>query len=530
MRRTLRLLPLPLFLLLLATPPARAGDEVRDAIDTFEENFAPGMTAGTRESALRKLEAVRDEDVLGAFEWAYDQTAHRIRRLLVEKDDAGEEVKRLEAEIDAAMMRANERAKKDGKPPPTSITLPGSLIEGQKAARRKVESLQRDIDTEYELRRLAAESAGRWIAGLEGEDRADVLKDVERGGARDGDWACRVFWVRALAAAPVAEASRLLMVRLEDERDNRVLPVLIDGLADQAGASAVGVLLPWLSDERWQIRATTIAALGRIRSPEAIEPLVARLRQEDGRLRGDVADALKRITGQDLGLDPDRWQRWWEENRGKFEPPKADPDAPDGAPPPARPAKEGDSVAFYGIRIVSKRILFVIDISGSMNQPATGGGNRTKLEVAKNELERAILGLPEGAAFNIIFYHHEVSVWRRGMIEADGRDRRRAVEFVQGIEGDGNTNIHDALERAFHLVGMGATDKEYEVGADTIFFLSDGLPNRGKIVDPNGILAEVKRWNSLRRVKIHTVGVGPDHDAAFMRALAASSGGEYVSR
>jgi len=94
----------------------------------------------------------------------------------------------------------------------------------------------------------------------------------------------------------------------------------------------------------------------------------------------------------------------------------------------------------------------------------------------------------------------------------------------------GGTNGHDALKSAFAIAGRGARDKQYELGADTIFFLSDGQPTRGDITDPDQILAEVKRWNLLRRVKVHTVGVGRDHAKAFMESLAESSGGTYVRR
>ena len=166
-----------------------------------------------------------------------------------------------------------------------------------------------------------------------------------------------------------------------------------------------------------------------------------------------------------------------------------------------------------------------------MNQPVKAGdADRTKVDVATYELKNAILGLPDDAAFNIIFYHHEVSQWKKGMVTAKGKDRRAGVKFVEDMIADGNTNIHDALKLAFHIVGMGARDKNYEIGADTIFFLSDGIPNRGEITDPVQILEEVKRWNQLRRVKIHSVGVGADHAVAFMRALAANSGGTYVAR
>jgi Ca-activated chloride channel family protein len=245
---------------------------------------------------------------------------------------------------------------------------------------------------------------------------------------------------------------------------------------------------------------------------------------EDGRLRADIAGALSAITGVDLGFEPEPWREWWEAHREGFRPPAPGAGAPAGGPGGAG----GETVSFYGIRIVSKAVVFVIDVSNSMNQEAAAG--RTKVQVAKYELRNAILGLPEGARFNIVFYHHEVFVWRPAMVEAKGAAKREAVEFVENMVADGNTNIYDALERAFRFAGMGARDKRYEVGADTIFLLSDGRPNRGGVVDPAGILAEVRRWNELKRVTIHSVGVGNDHDASLMRGLADSSGGTYVSR
>jgi len=164
-------------------------------------------------------------------------------------------------------------------------------------------------------------------------------------------------------------------------------------------------------------------------------------------------------------------------------------------------------------------IIFVIDLSGSMLEPAAGSDrNRTKIDVAKYELERAILGLPDDAEFNLIFYAEQASRWRKGLVKADRKERRAAVKFVREMDPVGPTNIFEALDMAFRLE------------ADTIFFLSDGMPTRGGIIDPALILAEVKRWNEQRRVKIHAVGLGGDHDIAFMKGLAESSGGQYVAK
>ncbi|MEN8149530.1 MAG: HEAT repeat domain-containing protein [Planctomycetota bacterium] len=515
---------------LLAAAPAVAGG-ASDAIKVFKSDFKPGKMESTRAAALAELATKADEAVLDAFEWARALTAREVLRLIIGRDDVLKALEPVEKAMAAAAKAAADAAKREGRPPPSTFPVDPNVMMKFNRLRQQADRLQGEIDTEYDLRDLAAEALGEWIGDLPDGIRAKVFKTLERRTLKSPDWAVRKFHAKGLGHAKALGATRLLLMRLEAERDRRVLPVVIDALSLQGGDVAVDHLLPFLADERWQIRAATVAALGRIRSPRAVEPLIARLREEDGRLRGDIAAALKEITGQDLGINPDRWKTWWDANRGSFggggKAPEGegegdgDAERPEAPPPPNVPS-------FYGIRVLSKRILFVIDISGSMTESA--GKDRTKIDVAKYELKNAILGLGEGAEFNIVNYAQAVFVWRKGMVKAKGKDKRAAVKFIEKMEAVGATNIHGALSRAFHLVGLGSRDKNYEVGADTIFFLSDGQPTRGEILDPNKILACVKRWNSLRRVKIHTVGVGPGHDASFMRSLAESSGGKYVKR
>jgi von Willebrand factor type A domain/HEAT repeats len=536
-----------LLALLLSVAPALGGEELRKTVAEFKRNFVPGMNSYTREQALEDLAAVHDPKAQKTFQWAFEKTGAEIRRLIQQKDEADEEVSRLEKVLDDKIMRETERARRKGRDP-GAVSIPNTLLAQISAARQEVERLQKSVDAEHKIRVALATNTGAWIEGLSEEDRAEVLEDLEEGALTDKDFTVRIYWVEALAATSLSSASRLLHLRLTAEKDRRVLPAVIDGLADQAGDRAVEDLARLRHDARWQIRATAIAALGRIGSPQAIPLLIDWFETEDGRLRGDLGDALELLTGKDFGANEIRWREWWDTNGATFVPPRdrdqpgneapeedpgdgTAPLPPDDDPAPPPPPAGEDHPSFYGIDILSKRILFVIDISNSMNQPVSAGNaERTKVDVAKYELKNAILGLPEDAAFNIIFYHHEVFQWRKGIVAAKGKDRRAGVQFVEDMIADGNTNIHDALELAFHIVGMGARDKNYEIGADTIFFLSDGIPNRGKITDPVMILEEVKRWNQLRRVKIHAVGVGSDHQAAFMKALADASGGTYVSR
>jgi hypothetical protein len=109
----------------------------------------------------------------------------------------------------------------------------------------------------------------------------------------------------------------------------------------------------------------------------------------------------------------------------------------------------------------------------------------------------------------------------------------------------GATNIYDALETAFKMMGVGtAADRTKEPVYDTVFFMTDGRPTSGKVTDPKLILGEVRRWNESRKVRIHVVGMGgkkkddetadktqrDDVDPEFLKALAAQNGGQCVLR
>jgi len=56
-----------------------------------------------------------------------------------------------------------------------------------------------------------------------------------------------------------------------------------------------------------------------LKDPRAVEPLIATLKvEDDDYVRFSVIDALDKITGKKFGKDHEKWQKWWEENKGKF--------------------------------------------------------------------------------------------------------------------------------------------------------------------------------------------------------------------
>ena len=93
----------------------------------------------------------------------------------------------------------------------------------------------------------------------------------------------------------------------------------------------------------------------------------------------------------------------------------------------------------------------------------------------------------------------------------------------------GATNIFDALEKAFEMAGRGTTDKRYNLLVDTIMFMSDGSRTAAASSIRGAIIAEVARLNEHKKVCIHTIGVGKDHDVELMKRLARLNGGIYVA-
>jgi hypothetical protein len=278
--------------------------------------------------------------------------------------------------------------------------------------------------------------------------------------------------------------------------------------------------------------------------------LIDALKREDGRLRDDINAVLLEMTGQNMGYG-DVWERWWA-GVGRKLPDQEGSAAGGGQETPASREKSG--LRFYGIQTRSNRIVFVVDVSGSMNQPVdplkqkpviTGKAQeadgpapgRTRLEVAANELRRAVDRLPPGADFTIIFFSHSPWIWKPDLVKATPEAKKEAHQAIDGMRALGTTFTLGALREAFSMAGaLGSVQKTGKTGGkvDTIFLLTDGAPTDGKfdgaeLMDPAIILEAVREWNKDLHVVIHCIAVDlPDNN--FLRRLASENGGQFVER
>ena len=254
--------------------------------------------------------------------------------------------------------------------------------------------------------------------------------------------------------------------------------------------------------------------------------------------------ALGRILNESLPATIEAWTSWWKANRAEVvkrwaEKSESGPIVDDLPPVMVKSESNSGSTSFYGIKTESKHIIFIIDISGSMGE--VGGKNEQgqyRIDVVKRELTNAIKSLQAedgdergAASFNIVAYAAEVQVFKDGkMIDATKSNKEKAFKWIEGLGADGATNIYDAIEQGFEIIDTRRAMKQFEKGADTIFLMTDGKPNRGRVTDPVLIREEVRKLNRERKLTIHTIGVGEGHDASFLKALAAENNGEYLAR
>lgn len=365
----------------------------------------------------------------------------------------------------------------------------------------------------------------------------------------------------------------------DKEKDGLVRVAIIDGLFQRRAKDQQDVFLRALADSVWEVRSAAVFAIDgfEYRDVKTVEALIEGLVKEDGRLRGEFEDALNRLTNQRFFGDGLLWRKWWGDNKAQWAAANGEGATPDAG----EPKKDGDGstdfgggggyekpkefkskAEFYGIKTFSNRIVFILDRSGSMKEKSgeppppkggpqvSGGGHKKgpdepqggpkgdrKVDTARWELEKAVMGLSSDVMFTIIFYNNGVEIWHEELQKATRANKMDALKYIADLEPEGSTNIGDAMKRGFGVGMPGAgevQDSRYAKGesADTIFLLSDGSPTTpdGKLVDTNLILEDVRNMNKLRRIVIHTIGIGKGDNRAFMGTLASENKGTYVHR
>jgi hypothetical protein len=215
---------------------------------------------------------------------------------------------------------------------------------------------------------------------------------------------------------------------------------------------------------------------------------------------------------------------------------------------------EGDKL-FAGMPLTGKRVVFVIDTSGSMHYVRGEEKDPEKWPGVTDTVARVMRSLPELEKFQVITFAETLKY----PLGSPGKwldfDPKQSPEQVLAALRDpkitrveGGTNLFISLEQAF---------KFRAAGLDTVYLFSDGIPNEGPGVpkDQMEFLIKTKQevelgrrlgdhilkvlrtdWNPPRDgktstpVRINTIGFFYDSPdcGSFLWALARSNNGNFV--
>lgn len=339
------------------------------------------------------------------------------------------------------------------------------------------------------------------------------------------------------------------------------------GREDLAGPALAAAL----KDGNLSVAVAACRGLRTVRSAAAIEPLIGILEAgEAGKLLEEIWPTLVALTDEAFGPDPAMWRRWWTlvTQAGDYRlPTDAEIAKRREARQKANAQYQGPpkvETTFMGVDTASRNIVFVIDVSGSMEELVVnrdsfrerGFTDFQKLAVVKEELRRSVESLGDNVRFNIHAFATKVYPWKDRLVPANALNKRAAMAWISELKPIGgqvasdrasaglrnSSGLEDGRTNAFAglLAGLGvdadpkkrgpatetaADAKEGE--GDTLFFLTDGKPTVGDIVDTEDILVTIRELNRFRKVTIHTIAIG-DFTSSFLKQLADQNGGVFV--
>jgi Mg-chelatase subunit ChlD len=202
---------------------------------------------------------------------------------------------------------------------------------------------------------------------------------------------------------------------------------------------------------------------------------------------------------------------------------------------------------FEGIALTGRRVIFLVDMSGSMELVDERTPAEQKWKGVRETVSKVMRSLPELSKYQLILFSDHVSYplggenrWLEFEPKGSASD---AYAALSRIRPRGATNMYDAFEAAFRYRPL---------GLDTIYVLSDGLPNVGPGLtaleqtnpanenERSTLLARhirsvlLRDWNRAvlgqSRVRINTIGFfyeSPDV-GAFLWALSRENDGSFV--
>ncbi len=232
------------------------------------------------------------------------------------------------------------------------------------------------------------------------------------------------------------------------------------------------------------------------------------------RVRHDIAEALKLISGRSIGPDVASWNRWWSAVLEGRIPLIADRIAAGDAPTVA---------TFFGLRPVTDSVAFIIDRSGSM-RTNFGTGSRSRHLEAVDQAIRFLEKSGVDTRFSLTIFSdaNRPETWRSKLSPASEANLRSARNWLGHKEPDGGTWLFPGIAKALQLTRDGGL-LPGRVKVDTVIVLCDGNTNDG----PSWVEPWLSKYNEAAQLVFHCVQIGHAGDGT-LQLLAKLSGGQFL--
>ncbi len=452
--------------------------------------------------------------------------------------------------------------------------IPGGLRAAQEKPEEAEAPVARPLSEIEKDIKLAAASKNYLRLGELAQEAADlrhvdginlVIHYTLRG--EDYDLEARVFRIlKAIEEPPLRAVIYHEAVKNPNFKTRIVLLGVVFQLREDP--AAFQVLLGALKDPSRPVALTAVRRLREAKDvdravPALIEALGHYKNRPQSRMACDIRAALRSLTEASLEAVED-WRNYWEVRKSGG---------------PVRPRADGKTrvvrPTFFKNEIESDKIVFIIDVSGSMTKrdppptkrkpapkadpspvpgktvvrkaqnddPKTKVGKssnddesadkpkvetdlpveRERLFRVKNELVRTIESLPQSVAFTVLSYSntHAFIGDSPQLLPATPENKQKAIDWVKKMKAEGETWTDTAFERVLGEVK----------DADTVFLLSDGQPYRnGKSIPEDAVLESVKTLNRFIKARVNTIGFlqAGSNLQFFLRRLASQNDGTYT--
>ncbi|MFT5689454.1 MAG: hypothetical protein ACI8PQ_002300, partial [Planctomycetota bacterium] len=319
----------------------------------------------------------------------------------------------------------------------------------------------------------------------------------------------------------------LLFLDLLEERESvEVVTEHLNAIGEDLGPLGMdrlrGIVGGLYVSEDWRNAARAQPLIGVLDTERAAPLLIEALtlwgrRAESGkgsaRITEEIVVELRRLSGRGMGNKPAQWNAWWAAVlRGDVLLPETS--LARGAPM--------TTAAFFGLRLASDRVLFVVDRSGSMER-IIGTGGQSRYEEAVDQIFYFLAQAGSDASFALALFHDNAETWRTGrLMESSDSVLKQARRWLEAKRPKGGTNLRTGLFNALGGDRRGQVKADH-LDVDTVVVLCDGATASGA----GWVQDWIEATQEDLQLIIHGVQIG-SHGDGTLEALAEGTGGKFI--